>query len=223
MDDTAYIEVESITVEPDGNRKSALVTIYITGLDPDYPMQRIVYITDNNVFEDTVEFIVDAYSSETRTATFGPYLFTYNVPYVTIDFTAEVAYRDPLTDIWYSYSLSRQVQTIPYEPIDPDEPLDPFDWDTPKIAGERFNVNATEWNRLTEFINAGLAQMGYSPYPFTYALPGEEFSAAIVNEVTNQLYPYEEIFDHIWYSGQDILASEVNAWRDQANYKFIPS
>lgn len=57
-----------------------------------------------------------------------------------------------------------------------------FEWDTPKIKGEKFNVTAIEWNKLLDKINEIRAYKNISPYNFNKVNIDNIFTAQIYNE-----------------------------------------
>lgn len=58
-----------------------------------------------------------------------------------------------------------------------------FVWATEKVAGEPFNLGATEWNDLCDFVNARRA----ISYSFTKAVRGQPFTAAMYNEMVEAI------------------------------------
>lgn len=58
-----------------------------------------------------------------------------------------------------------------------------FAWATEKVAGEPFNLGATEWNDLCDFVNAKRS----TAYDFTKAVKGKPVTAAIYNEMVEAI------------------------------------
>lgn len=69
--------------------------------------------------------------------------------------------------------------TIEQEAVRPDR----FSWDSEKVSGEKVNLTANEWNRLTENINAVAEYKGQGTRTFTTAVKDvTQVEADIVNE-----------------------------------------
>lgn len=63
-----------------------------------------------------------------------------------------------------------------------------FSWDTEKVAGQPINVTASEWNKLTQNINAMLSYRKLQTRTFTTAYPNQKITASIFNEVRTAIY-----------------------------------
>lgn len=69
---------------------------------------------------------------------------------------------------------------------------DAFKWDTPKTKGGTFNITASEWTKLQNYINECLGYINKSAYPFTKVSKGQTFLASHFSEVKEAIYnsPY---------------------------------
>lgn len=60
---------------------------------------------------------------------------------------------------------------------------DAFQWDTPKVKGKPFNVTASEWTRLQNYINECLGYASKSLYSFKAVKPNDTFTWGHYNDV----------------------------------------
>jgi hypothetical protein len=58
-----------------------------------------------------------------------------------------------------------------------------FAWATEKVQGEEFKLTADEWNALASFVNSKRSRA----YSFTVAVKGNDFTAAMYNEVVEAI------------------------------------
>ena len=96
---------------------------------------------------------------------------------------------------------------------------DKFEWDTPKVQGDTFDLSVTEINRLMDNINAVRAYRGLVSYQFTYVTAGQAFSANMYN---NMVAAIKEIEGYGTYlvdvvPGLPIEARHLNLLRDELN------
>lgn len=105
-------------------------------------------------------------------------------------------------------------------PPDP-EPERPsyFYWDTAKTSGAKFNLTASEWNRLISNINSVRSYLGYSSASFTKAVAGNEFTAAMFNQARSAIITISGFSGYISQatSGGKVYANMLNALRDGIN------
>lgn len=64
---------------------------------------------------------------------------------------------------------------------------DLFEWDSPKVSGEAFNLTAGEWNRLTAKINEWCEYKGRDTHQFTKAESGKPFTADMYAEARDAI------------------------------------
>jgi hypothetical protein len=65
---------------------------------------------------------------------------------------------------------------------------DNFIWDTPKVAGQKFNLSAEEWvNFVSRIIGFRYYVLGDDTYNFTYPNPGDVFTAAMFNQAVTAI------------------------------------
>ena len=83
-----------------------------------------------------------------------------------------------------------------------------FAWTNEKVAGEPFNLTATEWNALAAFVNSKRR----TAYSFTVAVKGNDFTAAMYNEMVTAIGAGTEV-----ESGDTITADLMNALVTNAN------
>lgn len=103
---------------------------------------------------------------------------------------------------------------------------DYFEWDEAKVAGEPFNITASEWCALLDNINAVRVYMGYSAIQtgttaayFMYPDAGDEFTAVHYNQALNGITGMlgTGYNDNAVTSGEEITAAKINLLRDWIN------
>lgn len=95
-----------------------------------------------------------------------------------------------------------------------------FEWDTPKVSGQPFNITASEWNRLTGYIDSlRKSKLGAAGFGFTTANTGTTFQAYFYNQAVNALAGLSPATPPppTRATGDTILAADINALRDSAN------
>ena len=88
-----------------------------------------------------------------------------------------------------------------------------FAWTNAKVQGGVFNLMATEWNSLTENINAVRLYYGFAPYNFTVAYSGNPVLASMYNEciyAISSLYPNMDSTSMLVVSNSQIKADLLN-------------
>ena len=83
-----------------------------------------------------------------------------------------------------------------------------FAWTNEKVAGEPFNLTATEWNALADFVNSKRSRA----YSFTVAVKGNDFTAAMYNEMVDAIGEGTEVDP-----GDPITADLMNELVTNAN------
>lgn len=83
-----------------------------------------------------------------------------------------------------------------------------FAWTNEKVAGEPFNLTATEWNALAAFVNSKRSRA----YSFTVAVKGNDFTAAMYNEMVDAIGEGTEV-----EPGDPITADLMNELVTNAN------
>lgn len=105
-------------------------------------------------------------------------------------------------------------------PPDP-EPERPgyFYWDTAKTSGAKFNLTASEWNRLISNINSVRSYLGYSNASFSKAVAGNEFTATMFNQARSAIISISGFTGYIPQasSGGKIYANMLNALQGGIN------
>ena len=121
------------------------------------------------------------------------------------------AYR--YTDKWYRAGY--QSVTIP------SSRPDKFYWDTPKTSGLKFNIKASEWNRLIQNVKDmhvyKLGSYNSSQYPMSNVSSGQQFYASRFNEVRFAIGSLISTGINNKYKGDTIYASELNILKDKLN------
>lgn len=122
----------------------------------------------------------------------------------------------------FSYSQAKNIYIYAEgEPIPETPTVRPskFYWTCTKTSGATFNLTAAEWNGLTANINAVREYCGYSPYSFTTAYRGYNFTAAMYNQAVNAI---KGISGYGYYlstvsKGDTVTAYRLNILRDELN------
>ena len=95
-----------------------------------------------------------------------------------------------------------------------------FYWTYSKSSGSAFNLTANEWNSLASNINAVRSYKGYPTYNFTTAYSGNDFTAAMYNQVVYAIQGIPGYGSYlttvssggtVYASGLNLLVSELNA------------
>lgn len=95
-----------------------------------------------------------------------------------------------------------------------------FEWDSPKVAGELFNLTADEWNRLIDEVNNVREYKNLSQVDLTVATRGIPFTADMYNQVGKAIQemvgesssiPMVKKGTSIEASMLNILVSELNS------------
>lgn len=94
-----------------------------------------------------------------------------------------------------------------------------FYWDTAKTSGAKFNLTASEWNRLISNINSVRSYLGYSNASFSKAISGNEFTAAMFNQARSAIISISGFTGYIPQasSGGKIYANMLNALQGGIN------
>jgi hypothetical protein len=64
-----------------------------------------------------------------------------------------------------------------------------FQWDTPKVKKQRFNLTAVEWNKFTSYINQVRVAKNLSQYTFVTAVKDNKVTAKMYNQTINAMSP----------------------------------
>lgn len=83
-----------------------------------------------------------------------------------------------------------------------------FAWTCEKVEGEPFNLTAVEWNALCDFVNSKRSRT----YSFTAAVKGNDFTAAMYNEMVEAIGTGTEV-----EKGDPITADLMNELVTNAN------
>lgn len=94
-------------------------------------------------------------------------------------------------------------------PLGPVRPYD-FSWTYAKTSGGNFNLTAAEWNSFTSRINSFRSYKSWSSYPFTTAVSGNSFTAAMFNQAVYAIYDMNSSVPSTQSSGNTIYASLLN-------------
>jgi hypothetical protein len=121
---------------------------------------------------------------------------------IEITFDNKAKYQICVLTMDSNYNMGAQSVTKDF--IVSDTIIAPFAWTYPKVSGGDFNLTAAEWNALTAKINAIRTAYDYGAYAFTTAVAGNDFTAAMFNQV--RLY--------LLYTGAAALAGSVSAGAD---------
>lgn len=94
-----------------------------------------------------------------------------------------------------------------------------FYWDTAKTSGAKFNLTASEWNRLISNINSVRSYLGYSNASFSKAVAGNEFTATMFNQARSAIISISGFTGYIPQasSGGKIYANMLNALQGGIN------
>ena len=94
-----------------------------------------------------------------------------------------------------------------------------FYWDTAKTSGAKFNLTASEWNRLISNINSVRSYLGYSNASFSKAISGNEFTAAMFNQARSAIISISGFSGYIPQatSGGKVYANMLNALQGGIN------
>lgn len=94
-----------------------------------------------------------------------------------------------------------------------------FYWDTAKTSGAKFNLTASEWNRLISNINSVRSYLGYSSASFSKAVAGNKFTATMFNQARSAIISISGFTGYIPQasSGGKIYANMLNALQGGIN------
>lgn len=94
-----------------------------------------------------------------------------------------------------------------------------FYWDTAKTSGAKFNLTASEWNRLISNINSVRSYLGYSSASFSKAVAGNKFTAAMFNQARSAIISISGFSGYIPQatSGGKVYANMLNALQGGIN------
>lgn len=128
----------------------------------------------------------------------------------------------PTSGVDMTKVISGRHMTKPGSPPPPDpEPERPgyFYWDTAKTSGAKFNLTASEWNRLINNINSVRSYLGYSNASFSKAVAGNEFTAKMFNQARSAIISISGFSGYISQasSGGKVYANMLNALQGGIN------
>lgn len=92
-----------------------------------------------------------------------------------------------------------------------------WEWYTPKVNGQDFKITAAEWNAFIDRINEFLTYKNINPVYIPPSSVGTDFTA---NDYMGVMSAVEQASGLGWtvkFSGDDILAADINALRDNLN------
>lgn len=94
-----------------------------------------------------------------------------------------------------------------------------FQWTSPKVSGETFNLTADEWNGLLNAVNDVRQYKELRPYKFTTAVKGEPFKASLFNEARTAIQEMtdEDLEIPVAETGMVVTASMLNLLVEKLN------
>ena len=156
------------------SQTSTSVTVYLGELDTGYSFndRHIEWYVGYTLKAQTT---VGAYVSKSNTAT-----LTGLHAGVTYTIYAKV-FKGEESEPFKTFSKSVTIET------DTSTRPSKFGWTTPKESGKPFNLTATEWNTLTENINAVRVYRTMIEYSFTTAVIDNNFTASMYNQAVKAI------------------------------------
>nr|DAM35821.1 MAG TPA: hypothetical protein [Caudoviricetes sp.] len=174
----------------------------------------------------TITWYVDGKEHSTDSisagASYSPTMYRTGLkPETSYTFLAIIRYSSTASSgLDSSVSVSGSCTTKAYP--DPDPPAtrpDTFEWDAAKVSGKKFNLTASEWNKLTKNVNDVRVYKGLGPIAFTSAVSGNTFTAAMYNEVVSAIKEISGYGTSLGTvsSGGKVYAYQLDALRDAVN------
>lgn len=214
----SYIpDVESIYIqERDTDDPATKIAVRARGFDEKYPYDWKIYWY---VYENNFQIQNDSdtvYAGDDRSDTIT---FSGLTPETKYKISLRVRYE---IDNSYKYHYAEDIYITTESESSSSNRPDYFEWDSPKVKGQPFNITAEEWGNLLDNINAVREYKGYSAISstsnadaiarFYYPSKGDNFLASMYNQC---IYAFEdmELLDYSSYrvlKGDPITADAIN-------------
>jgi hypothetical protein len=191
------IDFTSAVIVPDTRTSSSLV-VYVAGLDTSYSRSdRSIEWYLNGTYKGRTT--LRAYASTSTNYTFSS--LTKSTLYTVM---ARIYYTSGGSSTYKDVTI--QMFTL-------------FEWDAQKVSGGDFNITASEWKKLLDYIKAVRQYKGFTAGSYTYPSKGDDFLASHYNQALNRItgisgsgYNANAVS-----SGDTIYASAINFLRDEIN------
>lgn len=191
------IDFTSAVIVPDTRTSSSLV-VYVAGLDTSYSRSdRSIEWYLNGTYKGRTT--LRAYASTSTNYTFSS--LTKSTLYTV------------MARIYYTFGGSSTYKDVTIQMFTL------FEWDAQKVSGGDFNITASEWKKLLDYIKAVRQYKGFAAGSYTYPSKGDDFLASHYNQALNRItgisgsgYNANAVS-----SGDTIYASAINFLRDEIN------